>query len=212
MANKIKPCDTYSLLPEALKLFDEYNLRDPRSIDWKGKIYPLEYAHSLMLTEWVLSLQPASSEELLLASRSQHIGRWEIPRKSYPEGRVHYLKWRKDLANHHAETSGRLMEKVGYCESKITRVKEIILKKRIKQDIEVQIMENALCLIFLEHQYEDLRLKYREEPEKMINILYKSLLKMDKHGHAVAKLLPYTNDGLNLVIIALERVENSKVF
>jgi hypothetical protein len=198
-------------LQHAFNLFDEYNQNDPRWIIWKNEVYPQEYAYALMLNEWVLSLQPASSEELLLASRCQHIGRWEIPRDSYPDGREAYLKWRKDLSQHHARIAGEIMKEALYDGKKINRVMEIILKKRIKQDNEVQIMENALCLIFLEHQYEDLRLKYLEEPEKMVNILYRSLLKMDKHGHAVAKLLPYSSDGLSLVIKAIERVERPEV-
>ena len=197
-------------LQEAFKLFDDYNQQDPRLITWKNNALPQEYAYAIMLYEWVLSLQPASSEELLLASRSQHIGRWEIPRDSYPEGRVHYLKWRKDLAAHHAAISSSLMQKAGYGENSIARVQEIILKKRIKQDAEVQIMENALCLLFLEYQYEDLRKKYLNDPEKIINILYKSLLKMDAHGHAVAVLLNFTNDGKVLVEKAIELVNLSR--
>ncbi|UOE52530.1 DUF4202 domain-containing protein [Mucilaginibacter sp. SMC90] len=193
-------------LQHAFNLFDEYNQKDPRWIIWKNEVYPQEYAYALMLNEWILSLQPASGEELLLASRCQHIGRWEIPRNSYPDGREAYLKWRKDLALHHAHIAGSLMQQAGYDRRKIDRVGEIILKKRIKQDDEVQIMENALCLIFLEHQYEELRQKYLDEPEKMINILYRSLLKMNKHGHAVAKLITYSNAGLDLVMKALERV------
>ncbi|WPU91722.1 DUF4202 domain-containing protein [Mucilaginibacter sabulilitoris] len=197
-------------LQEAFKLFDEYNQQDPRSITWRNAEYPLEYAYSLMLSQWVVSLQSASSEELLLASRSQHIGRWEIPRETYPEGREHYLKWRKDLAGHHAAVASSLMQKAGYEENKISRVREIILKKRIKQDAEVQIMENALCLLFLEYQYEDLRKKYLHDPEKIVNILYKSLLKMDAHGHKVARLLNFSSDGLVLVKKAIELVNMPK--
>ncbi|WP_244228836.1 DUF4202 domain-containing protein [Mucilaginibacter endophyticus] len=147
----------------------------------------------------------------MLASRSQHIGRWEIPRESYPEGREHYLKWRKDLAQHHASVSGFLMEQAGYSEAKIARVQEIILKKKIKQDLEVQVMENALCLIFLEYQYEELRMKYIDDPEKMTNILYKSLLKMDAHGHSAALLIKFSDDGLALVQKAIERIKQPKV-
>ncbi|RBQ11532.1 DUF4202 domain-containing protein [Pedobacter miscanthi] len=210
MTHKTKFGDTANLMAEALRLFDEYNLRDPRSVTWKDTVLPLEYAYSLMLTDWVVSLQPASSEELLLASRSQHIGRWEIPRDNYPQGREHYLKWRKDLAAHHAEITSELMKKAGYDQPKISRVQEIILKKRIKQDVEVQIMENALCLIFLEYQYEDLRKKYINDPGKMVNILYKSLLKMDQHGHAVALLLNYGPEGKALLLRAVEDIRCAK--
>lgn len=194
-------------LQQAFKLFDEYNQQGPRLITWKGAEYPQEYAHALMLFEWVLFLQSVCGEELLLASRCQHIGRSEIPIDSYPEDRDGYLKWRKELALHHAIISGELMKKVGYEDQKINRVKEILLKKRIKQDSEVQIMENAPCLFFLEYQYEDLRIKYLDDPDKMINILYRSLLKMDSHGHAVAKLIHYSCEGLDLIIKATKMIE-----
>jgi hypothetical protein len=101
-------------IEQAFNLFDEYNRQDPRILVWKDNSYPQEYAYSLMLHERLLSLHPVSSEELLLASRGQHIGRWEISRGSYPEGRENYLQWRKDLAQHHATISGNLLQKTGY--------------------------------------------------------------------------------------------------
>ncbi len=38
-----------NLLEEAFRLFDEYNLRDPRSINWNNAVYPQEYAYALLL-------------------------------------------------------------------------------------------------------------------------------------------------------------------
>jgi len=186
-------------LDAAFQLFDAYNKQDPRNFEWDGTTYPQEYFFAIKLYDWILKLDPAASEELLLASRSQHIGRWEIPRESYPEGREPYLKWRKDLAQHHATITGNLMKQAGYDTDSIERVSQIILKKRIKVDADVQTMENALCLVFLQYQYEDFRKKYRNEPDKMINILRKSLLKMDSHGHGFALGLNFTPQGLDLI-------------
>jgi len=186
-------------LDAAFQLFDAYNKQDPRNFEWDGTTYPQEYFFAIKLYDWVLKLDPAASEELLLASRSQHIGRWEIPRESYPEGREPYLKWRKDLALHHATITSGLMTQAGYDAAEIERVSQIILKKRIKVDADVQTMENALCLVFLQYQYEDFRRKYGNEPDKMINILRKSLLKMDSHGHGFALGLNFTPQGLDLI-------------
>lgn len=186
-------------LDAAFQLFDAYNKQDPRNFEWDGTTYPQEYFFAIKLYDWVLKLDPAAREELLLASRSQHIGRWEIPRESYPEGREPYLKWRKDLAQHHATITGNLMTQAGYDAAEIERVSQIILKKRIKVDADVQTMENALCLVFLQYQYEDFRKKYGNEPDKMINILRKSLLKMDSHGHGFALALNFTPQGLDLI-------------
>ncbi|MDT3404353.1 DUF4202 domain-containing protein [Mucilaginibacter terrae] len=190
----------------AFELFDEYNKQDPRTFEWEGTSYPQEYFFAIALYNWVLKLNPEASEELLLASRCQHIGRWEIPRDSYPEGREPYLKWRKDLALHHAGVAAGLMQQAGYTLEVIERVSQILLKKRIKVDADVQTMENALCLVFLEFQYEDFRKKYAREPDKMVNILYKSLLKMDAHGHGFALGLSYTPGGLELVQQALAKM------
>lgn len=194
-------------LETAFQLFDEYNQRDPRSFTWEGISYPQEYFFALKLYDWVLKLNPGADEVLLLASRSQHIGRWEMPRENYPEGREPYLKWRKDLAQHHARIVSELMAKAGYDEQQTERVRQIILKQRIKVDADVQTMENALCLVFLEFQYEDFRKKYENDPEKMINILRKSLLKMDAYGHSFALNLPYSAGGLELVNEAVEQIK-----
>ncbi|MFI5137740.1 MAG: DUF4202 domain-containing protein [Sphingobacteriales bacterium] len=196
-----------SRLNNAFELFDAYNKHDPRSFTWEGISGPQEYFFAVKLYEWVLKLDTGADEELLLASRSQHIGRWEIPREDYPEGREPYLKWRKHLALHHAAIAGRLMKEAGYGEETIDRVKQIILKQRIKVDPDVQTMENALCLVFLQLQYEEFRKKYEDEPEKIINILRKSLLKMDEHGHRLALTLPYSENGFYLINEALNRLK-----
>ena len=193
-----------SSIEHAFQLFDDYNRQDPRTMESEGVFYPQEYFYALKLHDWVLKLNPDASEELLLASRSQHIGRWEIPRESYADGREPYLKWRKDLALHHADVTARLMTEAGFDEDFIERVSQITLKKRIKVDADVQTMENALCLVFLEFQFEDFRKKYTDEPEKIVNILRKSLLKMDAHGHNFALRLPYSDDGLSLISQALQ--------
>ncbi len=193
-------------LAAAFQLFDDYNRQDPRTFVWEEISYPQEYFFAIRLYDWVLKLDHDASEELLLASRSQHIGRWEMPRESYPDGRDAYLKWRKDLALHHSGISGRLMLEAGYSDEQVERVAQILLKKRLKVDADVQTMENALCLVFLQYQYEEFRKKYENDPETMINIIRKSLIKMDAHGHQFALQLPYSDGGLVLIQEALKRL------
>ena len=194
-------------LNAAFEQFDTYNQKDPNTFIWENKSHPQEYFLAIELYNWVNKLDPNASEELLLASRSQHIGRWEIPRNTYPEGREAYLKWRKDLAQYHAEKAAAIMENVGYTPEQIARTRQILLKQKIKVDHDVQTMENALCLVFLQFQYEDFHPKY--EAEKVINILKKSLLKMDAHGHQFALTLPYSDQGLHYIQEALKLI-NSK--
>jgi uncharacterized protein YihD (DUF1040 family) len=193
-------------LDVGFELFDAYNKQDPRLIVWDNTAYPQEYFFAIKLYEWVIKLDNGASEELLLASRSQHIGRWEIPRDSYPDGRESYLEWRKNLALHHAGIASKLMKEAGYDKEQVERVTQILLKKRIKADADVQTMENALCLVFLQYQYEDFWKKYEQDPEKLVNILRRSLLKMDSHGHNFALALPYTAEAKRFISMALERM------
>ena len=188
-------------LEEAFILFDEYNKQSPELVTWNGENYPSEYFYALKLYEWVKKLEVNASESLLLASRSQHIGRWEIARNSYPEGRVGYLKWRSELSKFHAQKAAEILQSVGYEEDEIVRVKEIIQKQKIKSDPEVQTMENALCLVFLQYQYDDLIAKTGEE--KMIDILKKTWAKMSDPGREMALSLQYSEEGMRLIKIAL---------
>jgi hypothetical protein len=189
----------------AFNKFDAYNQRDPHSIVWEDETYPREYFLALKLHEWVLKIKPDASEALLLASRCQHIGRWEIPRESYAPGREPYLKWRRDLAHYHAQIAAEILTDAGYDEPEISRVQEIILKKKIKVDSEVQTMENALCLVFLAFQYEAFHQQH--DQEKVVNILRKSLLKMDQTGHQFALTLDYTPKGLAYIKEALSQLK-----
>lgn len=190
-----------TMLDTAFNKFDAYNQTDPNFFVWEGVSYAREYFLSLKLYEWIITIAPDASEELLLASRSQHIGRWEIPRSTYPLGRASYLKWRTDLAAFHAGKSGQLLREAGYAEETISRVEQIILKKKIKADHEVQLMENALCLVFLQYQYEDFHPLHTEE--KVVTILRKSLLKMDQAGHAHALKLSFSEKGFYYIKVAL---------
>jgi hypothetical protein len=188
-------------LEEAFERFDEYNKNAPDIVTWEGVIYPSEYFYALKLHEWVQKLSPEASEELLLASRSQHIGRWEIARNTYPEGRVGYLKWRNDLSRFHATKASEILQSVGYSEQTIERVTEIIRKQRLKTDADVQTIENALCIVFLNYQFDDLIAKLSEE--KMIDILRKTWGKMSEPGQQAALGLTYSEQGKALISKAL---------
>jgi len=174
-------------LEKAFALFDAYNRQDPNIISWQDKNFPAEYFYALKLYEWVIKLSPGAGESLLLASRSQHIGRWKIQRDEYPKGKAGYYKWRTDLAKFHADTTGALMLQAGYDNDDIKAVQRIILKENLRNDAEVQVMEDALCLVFLQFQLGDFVLKHDEE--KVIQILKKTWTKMNQQGRDAALTL-----------------------
>jgi hypothetical protein len=173
----------------ALRRFDEENSRDPNRESAGGGPVPRELLYAQRLTEWVLRLSPKASEPLRLAARCQHLCRWMIPRDSYPMTRAGYLKWREDLKHFHAEKAGAILRELGYPEDTIARVQGLNLKKNFPNDPEGRVLEDALCLVFLEHQFPALADKCTDE--KMINALQKAWKKMTPAAHALALKLPY---------------------
>lgn len=168
----------------ALRRFDEENARDPNTELVDGVPQPRELVYARWLSEWVLRLCPDASEPLRLAARCQHLCRWQIPRSAYPMTRAGYLQWREALKKFHAQKAGEILREVGYDEATILRVQELNLKKGFPHDAETRVLEDALCLVFLEHQLADLAARTPEE--KVINALRKSWEKMTPAGRAAA--------------------------
>jgi len=173
----------------ALRRFDAENSRDPNVEIVDGTPHPRELIHARWLTDWVLKLSPAANEPLRLAARCQHITRWLIPRDSYPMTRPGYLQWRADLKKFHAEKAGEILRAVGYDDDTIRRVQDLNLKKNFPSDLESRVLEDALCLVFLERQFAALAAK--SDDAKMINALQKSWKKMTPAAHAEALKLKF---------------------
>ncbi|NWK55341.1 DUF4202 domain-containing protein [Verrucomicrobiaceae bacterium N1E253] len=174
----------------AFERFDAANAEDPNLIEVDGQAAPKELVFSRRLTDWVMALQPDASEALQLASRCQHLCRWQVPRSSQPMGRAGYLKWRAGLKQFHAEKSGEILEALGFDQQTIARVQELNLKKNLKKDAECQTIEDALCLVFLQYQFDDLIAD--TESEKMIRIVKKTWAKMSEQGQQAAMKLDYS--------------------
>jgi hypothetical protein len=185
----------------ALRRFDAENARDPHQENGS----PRELLYAQRLTDWVLKLCPDASEPLRLAARSQHICRWESPRENYPMTRAGYLKWRADLKKFHAAKSGEILQEIGYAPEIIQRVQDLNLKKNFPADPEVRVLEDALCLVFLEFQFPALAAK--TDDDKMINALRKSWEKMTEAARAEALKLNYPEREKSLVLKALQPVE-----
>ena len=164
----------------ACSAFEAANSRDPRRIEDEGTRRPLQLVHAERVARWVERLADHPSEALRLAARCQHLERWTVPRDDFPEGREGYLKWRRALAKFHAARATEILQTVGYEADTIERVQRIVLKQGIKRDAEVQTMEDALCLTFLEHEAAEFAAKH--DPAKVVAILEKTLVKMSDRG------------------------------
>ena len=173
----------------ALRRFDEENSRDPH-LEIAGDIArPRELVYAERLSGWVLKLCPAASEPLLLAARCQHICRWMIPRSSCEMTRAGYLKWRNDLKQFHATKAAEILRAVGYPEETVTAVQALNLKKNSPRDPDSRVLEDALCLVFLEFQFAELAAKTADD--KMINALQKSWKKMTPAAREFARELSF---------------------
>ena len=148
---------------------------------------PSALLYGQRVSAWLLRLAPDASEELRLAARAQHIARWKIPRSSYPDGRDGYLAWRSALARFHAETAGEILSRCGYGDETVARVGSLLQKRGLKRDAEVQALEDAACLVFLENQFAGFATKHADE--KVVDILRKTVAKMSSEGVAEAMKL-----------------------
>ena len=188
MSGPFQPADARRF-EAALRRFDEENARDPNTETADGIVQPREWLYARRLSDWVGRLCPDASEPLRLAARCQHLCRWEIPRSSYPMTRAGYLQWRANLKKFHAQKAGDILREVGYPEAVIRGVQDLNLKKHFPDDPETRVLEDALCLVFLQYQLADLAVKTAED--KTINALQKSWQKMTPAGRAEALKLNY---------------------
>jgi hypothetical protein len=185
----------------AIQKIDEANSTDANRETYQGKEYPKELLYSKRMTDWLKRLEPNSSEALRLAARGQHICRWTIPRDSYPNDRPGYLRWRNDCKRMHADKLGEILRDVGYDGETIARVQSLVRKEHLKADPETQLLEDVICLVFLENYLTDFVAQHDET--KIIDIIRKTWRKMSLRGHEAAIQLPLADSARSLVQAAL---------
>lgn len=172
---------------------DAVNAGDPNSLVVDGRERPKELVHAEMMTGWVRRLDPQATPEQLIAARAHHLRRWALPRSEYPAGRAGYLRWRTELSRRHAAEIAEIMSDEGFDETSIQRVTAIVRKRNLKDDPAVQTHEDALCLVFLSTQFDDLIDEHGED--KVVEIVAKTLAKMSPAGIAEADRLDYSERG-----------------
>jgi hypothetical protein len=188
-------------LAAALAAIDAANADDPNVIVVDGVERPKELAHAELMTHWVRTLDPQCSDEQILAARAHHLRRWSIPRASYPDGRAGYLRWRTALKRQHADDVGAILREAGYDETSVARVQAIVTKRGLGLDPAVQVHEDALCLVFLQTQFDELARKMGDD--KTVDILQKTAKKMSPAGLEAARGLRFSPSGVALLERAL---------
>lgn len=184
-------------LDQAIELFDTYNSNDPKKTLVNNQEVPNAVLYAQRMTTMLREYETGASEQLKLAARSQHIGRWEISRNQFPKDRKGYLQWRGQLKIHHANIAAEIMEKVGYDATVISNVKDLLMKKQLKQNPETQTLEDVICLVFLEYYFDDFSKDHEEE--KLVNILKKTIVKMSEKGVEAALNLALSEKAKSLI-------------
>jgi Domain of unknown function (DUF4202) len=186
----------------AIACIDEANSADPNRAFFQGREESKEIIYSRRMSHWVAKLVPEASEALRLAAHGQHICRWTIPRDSYPMDRAGYHRWRSDCQKMHAAKLAEILREVGYDEETAARVQSLVRKERMKLDAEAQLLEDVVCLVFLENYFDEFSRQHDEA--KLIDIVRKTWKKMSSRGHEAALKLPLSEEAREIVEQALK--------
>src|SRR5207237_5017537 len=84
--------------------------------------------------------------------------------------------------------AGEILRELGYEEPAVARVQDLIRKRNFPRDPEGRVLEDALCLVFLETQFAETTAKTGDE--KMLGILQKTWRKMTPQAREIAQTLP----------------------
>ena len=190
-------------LQATLDAIDAANAGDPNRIRVRGAERPKEQAHAELASEWVERLAPGASDALRIAARAHHVRRWELPRSQYPEGKAGYHRWRRELQQRHAAILGEILAEHGWDEETAERARAIIRKQGLGRDPEVQVFEDALCLVFIETQFTALRESMADDA-KLTDVVRKTAKKMSDLALAEVAALPLAKEDLALIESALE--------
>lgn len=171
----------------AIELIDAANSEDPNETTIDDKDWPNELLYSHRMSEMLQRFNPEADEAMQLAVRAQHIQRWKSPRNAYPMDRKGYHQWRTGLYTFHADTVAGLLQKSGYDDEFIERIKLAVGKKSLKSNPDTQLIEDIAGLVFIEHYMFDFAQKHPEyDEEKWIDIIRKTWRKMSDQAHQFA--------------------------
>ena len=193
---------------KAITTFDAYNLNDPHLEEFEGKMVSKEQLYAQRMSQRLDDFFPAAPEYLKLAAHCQHIGRWEIQRGAYAMDKKGYLQWRNVLKSHHAKLAGQILQSCRYDEETIEKVKSLLLKKQLHTDPDTQALEDVICLVFIEFYLEEFATKH--EPEKVVDILQKTLRKMSPRAIEESAKIPVSEKIKLLIRQALQSRTSAK--
>jgi hypothetical protein len=172
----------------ARQLIDAAHSSDPKRLP-DGRAAELVYADRI--EAWVARLVPTASPSLLLAARCQHLERWSLPRSSFPMDKAGYHAWRRTLYKTQAERCRSLLIEAGVPETEADEAAFWVSKTDLKSNAGTQALEDAACLVFLEHELPGFAATHPDYTrEKYLDILRKTWRKMSPQAREAALRLP----------------------
>jgi hypothetical protein len=193
---------------KAFAAIDAANSLDPKSVIVDGGSRPANLIYGLRMSAELQRFAPDASEELQIAARGQHLERWIIPRAQYPMDRQGYHRWRLALRDHHAARLSAILADLSYDQAAIARVASIVRKERPKEDVDVQTLEDVICIVFVKYELEAFAVRYADDDTKLADILAKTWRKMSERGHQAALSIPPAPDVVSLLHKGLERLQS----
>ncbi len=181
-----------------LAAFDAANRQDPRlDYDEEGNPVPKELLYAWRMSSVLAKFAPDASEGLQLAARCQHIRRWTVPRDSYPMDRKGYLQWRTHLKKFHSEQAAAIMQTEGYGSKTISQVVDLLIKRNLNRDSEMQTLEDVICLVFLQYYFADFQEQH--SIEKVGPIVMKTWNKMSDAAQTAAVMAAFAGREAELI-------------
>ena len=169
----------------------------------RGELRPKEQAHAEMAVEWVRRLRPDAGDALLLAARRPRAPVGDPPgQRAAGPGRL--PPWKRRLQQHHAEIAGRVLTALDYDEATVRAGPGHRGQGGPAPRSEVQTLEDALALVFVETQFTELADRLYDD--HMVDVVVKTLRKMTPAGRDAALHLPLGEPDSAIVHQAVERL------
>jgi Domain of unknown function (DUF4202) len=169
----------------ARELIDAAHSADPtKAADGR----PAELVYADNMENWVSRLAPEGSPILRLAARCQHLERWSVPRKSFPDGKAGYLSWRRSLYVKQADRARQLLAQAGVSDGDAADAATWVSKANLKSNPGSQALEDAAVLVFLESEIGAFAAQHAEyQRDKFVDILKKTWKKMSPRAQEMAR-------------------------
>lgn len=192
----------YSELTVAI---DKLHSEDSVMENVDGNLLPAELVYSKRMLQILETVFPGSDNLLKISAQCQHLKRWMIVRTDFPMDRQGYHKWRRVVMNYQLDETGKLLYAYSVSETDINKILDSLKNQGAKGNSDSQVIEDTACLVFLKWYLKPFADKH--EPDKVLDILRKTLRKVSEKGLNAAADIDLSKDVLILLDKALGRKE-----